>query len=97
MRELKFSQTHRTNGTRRRFVISQCDPAADAMTSDPEHNGPYLPAPGPLAWRYIAQVGDDSPWTELRWIDVKSDAPDAEIKKKAIRDFNRLARGRAQL
>lgn len=96
MREVKFSQTHRTTGTPRRFIISQCDPAADVMISDPGRNGPYLPAPGPLAWRYIAQVGHGTPWTELRWIDAKPDAPDEEIRKKAIRDFNHFGRERAQ-
>jgi hypothetical protein len=97
MREIRFSQTHRTSRVRRRFIISQFDAAVDAMMPDRERGGPYLPPPWPLAWRYIAQMGDGTPWTELRWIDAKPDAPDEEIRKKAIRDFNRFGRGRAQV
>jgi hypothetical protein len=97
MREIRFSQTHRTTRVRRRFIISQFDAAVGAMMPDRERGGPYLPPPWPLAWRYIAQLGDGSPWTELRRLDAKADAPDEEVRKKAIRDFNRLARGGAQL
>jgi hypothetical protein len=93
MREITFSQTHRTTGARRRFVISQSDTGAEAVM--PSRKRGHRAPSSPLAWRYIAQLGDETPWTESRTLDAPGDASDEEIRKRAIRDFNRLTRAQS--
>jgi hypothetical protein len=83
LREIRFSQTHRSTGARRRFVISQSD-VADAS--------PYRPH----AWRYVVQLGDGTPWTAFRTLDIKAGASDEDIQQQAIRDFNGFTRGQSR-
>lgn len=92
MREIRFSQTHRRTGERRRFVIAQMDRTGMAPAA-PADTGAFLSPVARSCWHYVAQLGD-MPWTEFRRLDASLDAPDAEVRRLAIRDFNVRARKR---
>lgn len=89
LREIKFSQTHRRTGARRRFIIAQFDDAA----GDPWRSGDaevvIAAAPGESSpsWRYKVQLGDGV-WSAFRPIEVAPNATEDAIRAAAVRHLS---------
>jgi hypothetical protein len=88
MREIRFSQTHRTTGERRRFVISQFVDTAPAPKTKRAAKSRDLDPAGQIGWHYVAQTQHGAPWTDFRHLDVAVNAPDDVVRKNASRDLS---------
>ena len=83
LREIRFSQTHRRTGTRRRFIIAQFEDAASQPPQSYLETELYSAAAGPLVWRYKVQIGDSGTWSAFRPLEVALDASDEDVRKSA--------------
>ena len=86
MRVIKFSQTHRRTGARRRFIIAQFDDATGDLLPSSETET-YAPSEKTLAWRYKVQL-DDGVWSAFRPLDAAPDAAEQVIRMAAVRHLS---------
>ncbi len=80
-RTIRFGQTHRRTGLRRRFIIAQVDHAAssdaDGGDESTAENG------GMCTWHYKVRIGENGVWSAFRPFDVLTTATDEEIRAAA--------------
>lgn len=95
LREIRFSQTHRTTGERRRFIISQFVDTAPSPTTKRARKSQGLEPASQVGWHYVAQTQHGAPWTDFRHLDVAANAPDGEVRKNASRHLTAHPSARA--
>jgi hypothetical protein len=71
LRTIRFGQTHRRTGLRRRFIIAQVD------------HGPTKPVDGMCTWHYKVRIGENGVWSAFRPFDVLANATDDEVRAAA--------------
>ncbi len=71
LRTIRFGQTHRRTGLRRRFIIAQVD------------HGPSMPVDGICTWHYKVRIGENGVWSAFRPFDVQANATDDEVRTAA--------------
>lgn len=85
MRVIKFGQTHRRTGARRRFVIAQvADTTSAARQGSDVRTAERHSSAAMDAWRYKVQLGDDGVWSAFRPIEVTPDATEKQIRRAAV-------------
>jgi hypothetical protein len=96
LREIRFSQTHRRTGTRRRFIIAQFEDAASQAPQSYLETELYSAPVGAPVWYYKVQIGDAGAWSAFRPLEVALDASDAEVRKIAAQHLAKPARDRGE-
>ena len=85
LRTIRFAQTHRHTGLRRRFVIAQIDNGPGDIAPDVLTRTTASPAHSNSTWHYKVRIGDNGVWSAFRPISVPANATDEEIRTAAKR------------
>ena len=85
LRTIRFGQTHRRTGLRRRFIIAQIDHGSPNPAHDTGENGTGSETERSCSWHYKVKIGDHGVWSAFRPFDAPTDATDEEVRTAAKR------------
>ncbi len=81
-RTIRFGQTHRRTGLRRRFIIAQVDELSPVDADGGADNTP-ADAAGMCTWHYKVKIGENGVWSAFRPFGVQVNATEEEIRAAA--------------
>jgi hypothetical protein len=82
-RTIRFGQTHRRTGLRRRFIIAQVDHSQSSHADDGDDSTTGNGADAMCTWHYKVRIGETGVWSAFRPFDVQVNATDEEIRAAA--------------
>jgi hypothetical protein len=83
LRTIRFGQTHRRTGLRRRFIIAQVDEVPSIHADGGADSTTANAIGGMCTWHYKVKIGENGVWSAFRPFGVLASATDEEIRAAA--------------